>query len=124
LLREIERKDQDIAHLSDRLVDAKERAAGSRTAAIVDTVKDIALDQARQQAEADRNRAYALAREAERDAERRTSVGYVYEDIQRKAGSVNANPAPYSRTSGTGRDRQSAGDDYALDFDTAGGNFQ
>lgn len=124
LLREIERKNQDIAHLSDRLVDAKERAAGSRVAAIVDQATDLAIDQARESARNARNEDYALAREAVRDSERRTSVGYVYEDIQRKAGTVNGSPAPYSRASGTGRDRQGGGSDYALDFGTAGGNLQ
>lgn len=122
LLREIERKDQDIANLEGRLLVARPLAEKSRGDVLVDTVTDIALDKAREVERTERNRSYALAREAQRDSERRVSTGYVYENIQRKTGTATTAASPYSRASGTGRDRQGGGgsSDYALDFGSGG----
>lgn len=109
LLREIDRKNNDIANLEGRLVDAKSLASGSRTHAIVEAGKDLVLDEARKKAVADRNEAVRQQRKEYADANRRTSVGYKYEAIQRKQGTVNSAPAPYSRASGSARTRQEGG---------------
>lgn len=124
LLREIERKNQDIAALDRRLAEARPLAAESRTRALADAATDLVLDKAREKEIADRNAAVRVERQALADANRRTSVGYVYESIQRKQGTVNTAPAPYSRASGPARVRQGGGDrDSAGSSSSAGGGY-